>query len=152
MIYRFILFLVLNFASIGLGRLLGGQGPTSEWYAGLDTAPWTPPGLVIGISWTVTLIFFSIYLAYLWPVVENKKLLLGVLIFHYILSLAWNPTFFYYHQVLVGLFVITALTIVLGYFLFFYWSDLKLKSLLVVPYLIWMLIATSLNAYVLIKN
>ena len=152
MIYRLILFLILNFASIGLGRLLGGQGPKSEWYSGLETAPWTPSGLVIGVAWTVTMICFSIYLAYLWPVVENKKLLLGLLILHYILSLAWNPIFFYYQQVLAALFVITALTLVIGYFLFFYWSDLKLKSLLVLPYLIWMLLATSLNAYVLIKN
>lgn len=152
MIYRFILFLILNFASIGISRLLGGEGPKSQWYAGIDTAPWTPPGLVIGVAWTVVLICFSIYLAYLWPLVENKKLLLSLLILHYILSLVWNPTFFYYHQVLAGLFIITGLTLVVGFFMFYYWSQLEFKSLLVAPYLIWLAIATSLNAYVLINN
>src|SRR5690554_2387358 len=122
MIYRLILFLILNFASLGLGRFLGGKGPRSEWYANLNTAPWTPPGWLIGVSWCVVLICFSIYLVYLWLEVKNKKLLLGVLILHYILILAWNPTFFYYHQVLVGLFVISGLTIVAGFFLFYYWS------------------------------
>lgn len=152
MIYRLILFLILNFASIGFGRLLGGEGPKSEWYGGLNTAPWTPPGLIIGISWTLILIFFSFYLSFLWPVVENKKLLLGLLILYYILSLVWNPIFFQYQQVLAGLFIITGLTVVVGFFLFFYWSNLKLKSLLVVPYFLWLIFATSLNAYVLIKN
>lgn len=152
MIYRLILFLILNFASIGLGSLLAGKGPRSEWYAGIAKAPWTPPGWVFGASWTLIMICFSIYLAYLWPVVEHKKLLIVVLILHYVLNIAWNPTFFYYHNVLAGLFIITALTLVIGFFLFYYWPVMELKSLLVAPYFIWLLIATSLNAYVLLKN
>ncbi|MBO3099306.1 tryptophan-rich sensory protein [Gelidibacter sp. DF109] len=56
MIYRLILFLILNFASVGLGRFIGGEGPKSEWYVGMNTAPWTPPGFVIGLSWTLILI------------------------------------------------------------------------------------------------
>jgi len=152
MIYRLILFLILNFGSIGLGSLLAGKGPRSEWYAGIAKAPWTPPGWVFGVSWTVIMICFSIYLAYLWPLVEHKKLLIGVLILHYILNIAWNPVFFHYHQVLAGLFVIVGLTTVIGFFLFFYWSELELKSLYILPYFIWLVIATSLNAYIFIKN
>lgn len=152
MTYRLILFLTLNFLSLGLARLLGGKGPRSEWYAGLDTAPWTPSGVVIGLCWTVVMVGFSIYLAYLWPAVADKKLLIGVLIIHYILSLVWNPAFFYYHQVLTGLVIIIGLTVVIGFLLFYYWPELKFKSLLIAPYLIWMVIATSLNVYVFMKN
>lgn len=152
MIYRLIIFLILNFASLGLARFLGGKGPRSEWYIGLNTAPWTPSGIVIGISWTVTMICFSLYLAHLWPLVESKKLLIGILLLHYILSLVWNPIFFQYNQVLTGLLVLTALTLVIGFILFYYWPELKLKSLVIVPYLFWIIIATSLNAYVLLKN
>ncbi|MGO1585798.1 TspO/MBR family protein [Mesonia sp.] len=152
MIYRLIVFFVLNFALIGSGSLLAGKGPRSEWYANLDKAPWTPPGWVFGLSWTVIMICFSVYLSYLWPSVENKKFLLGVLILQYVLNLAWNPTFFYYHQVVAGLFVISGLTIVVGFFLYYYWPILELKSFLILPYFIWLLIATSLNAYILIKN
>lgn len=152
MIYRLILFLILNFASIGLGSWLAGKGPRSEWYAGISKAPWTPPGWVFGASWTIIMICFSIYLAYLWPVAESRNLLLGVLILHYILNIAWNPIFFNFHQVLAGLVVIASLTIVVGFFLFYYWPIMEFKSLLVLPYLIWLVIATSLNAYVLVKN
>lgn len=152
MLYRLIIFLILNFGSIGLGSLLAGKGPRSEWYAGITKAPWTPPGWVFGASWTVIMICFSIYLAYLWPIVENKKLLIGVLILHYILNIAWNPIFFHYHQILAGLVVITALTLLIAFFAFFYWPQLQLKSLLIAPYLIWLVIATSLNAYVFLNN
>lgn len=152
MIYRHIIFLVLNFATIGAGSLLAGKGPRSEWYAGITKAPWTPPGWVFGVSWTVIMICFSIYLAYLWPVAENKKLLIGLLALHYTLNLAWNPTFFKYHNLTAGLFIISALTIVIAFFLIFYWPELQLKSFLLSPYLIWLCIATSLNAYILIKN
>ena len=152
MIYRLTLFLILNFASVGFGRLLGGEGPKYEWYVGINMAPWTPSGLIIGICWTLILICFSVYLSYLWPLVSNRKPLIGLLLLYYILSLAWNPIFFQYQQVLAALFLITGLTVVVGFFMFFYWSNVKLKSLLVVPYFLWLIFATSLNAYILIKN
>lgn len=152
MIYRLILFLILNFATLALGSFMAGRGPRSEWYAGISKAPWTPPGWVFGASWTIIMICFSIYLAYLWPAIEDKKILIGILIMHYLLNLAWNPTFFYYHKVLAALFIITALTLVIGFIFLNYWSVLDYKSLLIAPYLIWLIIATSLNAYVQLKN
>ena len=152
MIYRLIIFLILNFASLGLGSYLAGKGPRSEWYAEIIKAPWTPPGWVFGASWTVIMICFSIYLAYLWPSVDNRNLLIGTLIVHYALNIAWNPTFFYFQQVLAALFIIVSLTIVVGFFLYYYWPEMGYKSLLLTPYFIWLLIATSLNAYTLIKN
>lgn len=152
MIYRLIIFLILNFASIGLGRFLGGEGPKSDWYANIHTAPWTPPGLVVGLSWTVTLICFSIYLAYLWPLVGNRNLFIGILVLHYILAIIWNPIFFNYQQILGGLLVITALTAVVGFFIYYYWPKMEFKSLIILPYFLWLILATSLNAYVLVKN
>lgn len=152
MIYRLILFLILNFASIGLSRFLGGEGPKSAWYLGMNTAPWTPSGIVIGISWTLLLICFSFYLTYLWPTVEHKKLLLGLLVVYYLVSLIWNPLFFQYQQVLTALVLIAGLALLVGFIMVYYWSNLKLKSLLVVPYFLWLLFATSLNVYVIVKN
>jgi len=68
------------------------------------------------------------------------------------LNVGWNPVFFYYHELLMGLVIISALTILMGVFLFGYWSKLKFKSILLLPYFIWLLIATSLNGYILFNN
>lgn len=152
MIYRLITFLALNFAALAIGGLFTGKGVPSDWYIGLIKAPWTPPGWVFGSAWTTIMICFGIYMAYLWPSIENKSLLIGLYTLQWFLNVLWNPTFFHYHNVLAGLFLISTLTLLVGFFMFFYWPELKLKSVLILPYFIWLLIATSLNAFILLKN
>lgn len=152
MIYRLIIFLLINFGALAIGSSFTSKGVPSDWYQGLNKAPWTPPGWVFGFAWTAIMICFSVYLAYLWPNTDNKNLLIALFIVQWVLNAAWNPTFFYYHNVLVGLVLITGLTVLVGFFLFFYWPEMKLKSILILPYLIWLVIATSLNGYVLLKN
>lgn len=152
MVFRLIVFLALNFAALALGGLFTSKGVPSDWYIDLYKAPWTPPGWVFGAAWTTIMICFAVYMAYLWPVYEHKNLLIGLYVIQLILNIGWNPTFFYYHQVLGGLLLISTLTALVGFMLFFYWPELKLKSLLIVPYFIWLLIATSLNGYIWLKN
>lgn len=152
MIIRLIIFLALNFGALAIGGIFTSEGVPSNWYANLSKAPWTPPGWIFGAAWTTIMICFSIYMAYLWPVIENKKLLIMLFATQWILNVAWNPAFFYYHQVLLGLLIISALTVLIGFILFFYWPSLKLISIWIAPYLIWLLIATSLNGYIFINN
>ena len=152
MITRLIVFLVINFAALGVVGFFSSKGVPSEWYINLNKAPWTPPGWAFGASWTVIMICFSIYMAYLWPLAESKKLLILLFGLQLIFNMLWNPVFFHFHQVALGLFVITTLTIIVGFLLFYYYPVLKLKSALLIPYFLWLIIATSLNAYILIKN
>lgn len=152
MIYRLIIFLALSFAALAIGGLFTGKGVPSDWYLELAKAPWTPPGWVFGSAWTLIMICFSVYMAYLWPQTENKNLLLALFLLQWGLNIAWNPVFFHFHQVLGGLFLISGLTILTGFFLIYYWPELKIKSLLIAPYVIWLIIATSLNGYIYLKN
>jgi translocator protein len=152
MLYRIIIFLVINFAALGLGGLFTSSGVTSDWYANLSKAPWTPPGWVFGAAWTTIMVCFAFYMAYAWNNISNRNLLIGLFSVQWVLNILWNPVFFKFHAVLLGLIVITSLTILVGYFVFAYWSQMKSKSLLVLPYFLWLLIATSLNAYILFKN
>ena len=152
MIYRLIIFLLINFGALAIGRYFTVKGVPSDWYKGLNKAPWTPPGWVFGFAWTTIMICFSIYMAYIWPVAVNKSLLITLFVVQWILNVTWNPIFFYYHQTRWALVIITMLTVLVGVFLFYYWAELQLKSLLILPYLIWLLIATSLNGYVVLKN
>lgn len=152
MTYRLLIFLLINFAALGIGGMFTGKGVPSEWYAGLNKAPWTPPGWVFGAAWTSIMICFSIYMAQAWPAVQNKNTLLILFAVQWILNVGWNPTFFYYHKVLAGLVVISALTLLIGFFLVYYWPELRLKSVLIAPYLLWLLIASSLNGYIFFRN
>lgn len=152
MILRLITFLIINFGALALGGLFTSKGVPSDWYNELAKAPWTPPGWVFGAAWTTIMICFSVYMAYLWPSNENKLLIIGLFLLQWLLNVSWNPVFFYYHNIAGGLIIITTLTLLVGYFLINYLPDLKLKSALILPYFLWLLIATSLNAYIQIYN
>jgi tryptophan-rich sensory protein len=152
MIKKTILFLVLNFSALAIGGLFTGPGVSSSWYQELNQAPWTPPGWVFGFAWTLIMLCFSFYMAYLISSKENRKTIIAWFAIQWVLNIAWNPIFFYFHQVSLGLICISALTILVAYFLFKFRTALKLKTLLVAPYFIWLLIASSLNAYILFYN
>ena len=152
MLLRIVIFLVINFAALGIGGMFTGSGVPSEWYQNLNKAPWTPPGWVFGAAWTTIMICFSIYMAYGWKQVNNRSLFITLFILQWILNVMWNPVFFKFHAVLFGLILISALTLLVAYFLFDNLKLFKSWSFLILPYFIWLLIATSLNAYILIKN
>ena len=152
MLLKIIIFLVINFAALGIGSYFTSTAVTAEWYQNLNKAPWTPPGWFFGFAWTSIMIIFAVFMAYAWQLSANRNLLIVLFVLQWILNVSWNPIFFNYHQVLFGLFIIVLLTLLMGYFFFAYFGQLKTKTLWVLPYFIWLIIATSLNAYILVKN
>jgi benzodiazapine receptor len=146
-----LVFLVLNFGALGIGILLMNNGPQNSWYAALNKAPWTPPGWFFGVAWTTIMIAFSIYMAYLIQVKSTINIWLLFFV-QFILNTSWNYVFFNQHLVLLGLMVIVLLTVVVGYFLLNFRNVMKQKTWLIVPYFIWLIVASSLNAYVYLNN
>lgn len=152
MIKRVVIFLLLNFAALAIGGIFTGKGVPSPWYMELHKAPWTPPGWVFGLAWTIIMICFSIYMAYLWPSHKKVKNIVGLYTIQWILNVTWNPIFFYLHHVGFALAVITALTILVAYMIYHYWPVMKVKSALLLPYFVWLFIATSLNGFIYFEN
>jgi len=146
-----LLFLLLNFSALGIGSWLMNNGPTSNWYLTLNKAPWTPPGWVFGVAWTTIMVCFSIYLSYLINLKESNVFWL-LFIVQFVLNVSWNFVFFNQHQMGFALIIIILLTVLVGYYLFSFLSEMGLKSLLIAPYFLWLLVAISLNAYSYIKN
>ena len=123
----------------------------SEWYMSLNQAPWTPPGWVFGAAWTTIMICFSIYLVgFFLEKYNSKKLVLYTI--QVLLNVSWNYIFFNQHQVTFALVVILSLTAVMFYFFFTYKKEQKKKSYLLLPYILWLCIANSLNLYIFIHN
>lgn len=146
-----IFFLVLNFSALAIGSWFMDSGPMTSWYMNLNQAPWTPPGWVFGVAWTTIMICFSVYMAYLFIEISNSSLILLYLT-QLVLNISWNYIFFNQHAIGYGLLCIIALTIIVALFLINYRKLLQFKSILIVPYLLWLLIATSLNAYIFFYN
>ena len=146
-----LLFLIINFCGLAIGTSLMNNGPLAEWYTNLNQAPWTPPGIVFGIAWTFIMICFSIYLGHLFIKNYSSKLTIVFLI-QFILNVSWNYIFFNQHLVLFGLITLILLTLLLFYYFFKLSNKTGKYKFLLVPYIIWLCIATSLNLYILIYN
>ena len=151
MILRIFLFLIINFGGLFIGGLFTGEGVPSDWYQNLNKAPWTPPGWVFGAAWTTIMICFSVYMAILWEKIKLNKLLF-IFISEVVLNVIWNPLFFHFKWINVALLSISLLTILISYMVISLRREMRLKTLLLFPYMIWIVIATSLNGYVVLYN
>ena len=147
-----LLFIVLNFGALAIGSYFMNSGPSSDWYLTLKKAPWTPPGWVFGVAWFSIMICYSIYMANLILISEFKFFIWIVFSIQFILNISWNYFFFNQHLTMLGFLNIGLLTIVVGYFLFNFSGTMRLSTLWIAPYFVWLLLASSLNLYIVIKN
>jgi len=147
-----IIFLLINFGGLAIGNWLMDNGPQTQWYLNLNKAPWTPPGWVFGFAWTAIMICFSIYLIQLYDEI-SLKLFITLLVIEYILNVSWNYVFFNQHQTVMGFIILMLLTAVVFYYFFnFQFEKLKYWRILLIPYMLWLCIANSLNLYIILKN
>ncbi|AUS06405.1 TspO/MBR family protein [Pseudotamlana carrageenivorans] len=150
---RFGIFLITNILVLVIGAVLMNNGPQSEWYTSLNQAPWTPPGWVFGVAWFSIMFLFAFYMAKLSFQFEPfSKYLIVLYGLQWVLNVSWNYIFFNKHEVLIGLITIVLLWLLVGFFTLGFLKKLKFYTLLIGPYLIWMTIATSLNAYIYFNN
>jgi len=147
-----VLFLILNFGALAIGGLFTGAGVTSDWYYSLEKAPWSPPGWVFGLAWTTIMICYSFYMAILYKRTSNRKKVFALYFIQLLLNIAWNPLFFFFQNALIALVVILSLTVIIAYFLFRDQDLMRWSKLLILPYFVWLCIATSLNLYIVLYN
>jgi tryptophan-rich sensory protein len=152
-IVRFLIFTCINILALGIGVLLMENGPQSAWYVNLNKAPWTPEGWVFAVAWNSIMVAFAVYmtaLSFKFPF--GHKPLVKLYALQWVLNVSWNFLFFNQHFTVIALLSITALWLLIGYFTFKYLKLVKFYTLFILPYLIWMTIATSLNAYIVFNN
>lgn len=142
--------LILNLGALYVGALLMGGSPASNtWYIHLNKAPWTPPGAVFGLAWSVIMLCLTGFMSLIGGH-GHIKALVALYLVQLILNVLWNPLFFNWHLPSIALVVITLLFfVVVGLFRL---TRGEPKSYLLLPYMIWLVIAISLNAYVVVMN
>jgi len=146
---RFVIFSILNFAALALGAVLMIESPLeNSWYQTLEKAPWTPPGWVFGFAWTTIMLCYSIYMGRLWKkAADSRKQVILLFALQWILNVSWNPVFFHFHWMALGMVVIALLQITL---ILKHWRHAKSElflTILILPYTLWLFVALSLNAY-----
>jgi len=148
---RLVVFLIINLGALAIGAYLMDNGPRTTWYLSLEKAPWTPPGWVFGAAWTTIMICFSVYMAKLIEV-KYTKTVLALFTIQFILNVSWNYIFFNQHMIALGMINIILLLTLVGIIAFNYKSEVKLYTLFIIPYILWLIVASSLNGYILFHN
>lgn len=130
---------------------MGGLFMPGQWYVDLNRAPWNPPNYVFPIAWTIlyTMIAIAGWLIFKQPNKQLKALWLLQLLF----NATWSWVFFGQHWVLLGLINLLILVILIAVLLFkSHQQKLKIIAWLLTPYFLWVLLASSLNAYIWLYN
>jgi tryptophan-rich sensory protein len=147
----FLLFLLFNFGGLALGSYLQGSIAENTWYAELNRAPWTPPGWVFGAAWFLIMLAYSFYLTRL-SITINHRFISLLFVASWVLNVIWSPLFFRFHYTTIALVILGLLfACILTFFLLFS-RKMGTFSFLLLPYLVWLAIAFSLNWYVIFNN
>ena len=150
-----LIFGVLNFVGLALGSMATGPGVASDWYAGLAKAPWTPPGWVFGAAWTTVMLGFTWFMAAAWHQLargRGRQRWAVMFAAAWLLNVAWNPIFFGWQETEMALVEILALFATIALMAARAWPALGAAKWGIAPYLMWLTVAVSLNAYVVFQN
>lgn len=126
----------------------------STWYPRLIKPSWTPPGWVFGPVWSILYIMIAIsgWLIYTAEYSHRRSVALMFYGSQLALNFIWSFLFFSLQSALLGLIDIVLLSLLIILTMINAWPVRSLASLLLIPYLIWVVYATSINAGVWLLN
>ena len=137
-------------AIVIVGTLIGywsNSGFSNAWYIPLQKPSFQPPGWMFGVVWTVLYSLLGIALAIVLNAPPSKEQRDALWLFggQLALNFAWSPVFFEMHMIDVALIVIVVM-LVLALTAARYFRRLnKVAGWLMLPYLLWLCLATALN-------
>lgn len=130
------------------------------WYAEAEKTLLNPPNALFGPVWTVlyTLLAVSAWLVWRQPASSERTRALRVYLGQLAFSSAWSPLFFVLYDITGP----SALWIALGWIVVLdfivlaniavFWAVNRVAASLLVPYGLWLLFATALNASIAVVN
>jgi len=142
---------IISFGLVGLTLFFGSQFPADQWYENLNRAPWNPPNWAFPLAWSF--IYFLIALVGT-IILQREETILKVLWFCQLgVNAAWTYLFFGLHETMLSLIDLVLLdALVICLILALLKRGMKCTAVMLAPYLIWILLATSLNLYIVMHN
>ena len=138
----------------GLSAKLSGSTEDNAWFQSLTLPSLQPPGAVFGIAWSILYTLMGIAVALVWAHkrAPGRRLALGLFAVQLAINLSWSPTFFAAHLILPALVVIALLFAAAVSTTWAFGRVSRVAMWLMVPYLVWIVFASVLNAQVLMLN
>lgn len=136
------------------------QPHTDGWYEQADKAPWNPPDWLFGPVWIVLYIGMGVAAWLIWR--ERHRVRVTTPLVFYFVQLAfngvWTPLFFAGYPSWGGAALWAALGVIITLIVLViltaraFWPISRTAAVILLPYLAWILYASTLNAYIAVAN
>jgi len=138
----------------GLGSTVFTINSISTWYVTLNKPWFTPPNAAFGPVWTILYILMGLALFLIWRTPRNGTRDSGISLFaaQLAVNVIWTAGFFGLQNILFGLVAIVLLWILIAATIYQFDKVDRRASYLLVPYIVWVTIATALNTSVYLLN
>ena len=151
----FVIAMVISFLPGIFGVFFTPHGDSNLWYNGLIKSGLTPPGWVFSVAWTILYILLGVALYLVIRVTRrgvNKMLAYALFAAQMVLNGLWSYMFFGAHLPAFALVILLALFVVSIWMARVFDSIDQWAGYLVIPYILWMMFAFYLNAYIILMN
>lgn len=135
---------------VGWSAMVLQSDSLEMWYPLLNKPSITPPNAIFPIAWSIIYICIGLSIGRLIDIGERGYI--GLWFLQLALNFLWSPMFFTLQSPLSGLVVIIFLDVVVITYAILTWHVSKLASLLTLPYIAWLVLATYLNLYIWLNN
>lgn len=137
---------------IAIGGAIGSltKPEISTWYIALNRSPLTPPNYVFPVAWTILYGIIGACGWLIWRPQAFPKLTAIKTLYaaQLILNWSWTPLFFHYHLTGLSILFLGVMDILVCTLIYFTYPKIRTVSLVMIPYLSWILFATYLNFYI----
>jgi len=126
----------------------------NQWYKTLKKAPWSPPNFTFGIVWPILYTLMVISVGIVW---SNKKCYpycspITFFIIQLAFNLIWTTIFFKWQMPKLAFLDMILIMIVTFYTYKQFLPISKTAAYLLIPYMLWLCVAFSLNLYIILNN
>lgn len=130
--------------AIGSGRWVATSG---SWYASLTQPPWQPPPAVFGLAWSYNFIVLAVVGVILALRAPAPRIVAYLALFAVSIAfaLAWAYLFYGPHALVASAAFLTACAVVTVGMVVLAWAEEWWLGALLLPYLLWLAIASSLS-------
>ena len=139
--------------AVGLVASYMQNDSLTMWYPLLRRSPLTPPNIVFPIVWSILYLLMGISAGIVTASTHRcKRPVLSIFIIQLLLNFMWCIFFFTLRNPMLGFVDIIVLDVAVLLYIVRSRAVSRVASYLFVPYILWLLMASYLNGYILMCN
>jgi len=153
-VLRFIISIIICQSAGIFGSLFTFEA-VPDWYITLEKPFFAPPNWIFGPVWIILYFLMGVSLYIVWKdelKSKTRNVFFVVFAIQLILNALWSLLFFGLKSPLLGLIDILILDVMLVVTIFYATRVSKYAAMLLIPYMVWIIIASVLNYAIMVLN